>query len=60
MSLEFYKFIKQHAGNNPNHPAIIDGKTTITYGQLLEQAECFAGGLTNFKLNTQSKIGYFV
>tara|TARA_B110000196_G_scaffold4001_1_gene3524 strand:- start:1175 stop:2701 length:1527 start_codon:yes stop_codon:yes gene_type:complete len=57
MSLEFYKFIKQHAGNNPNHPAIIDGKTTITYGQLLEQAECFAGGLTNFKLNTRSKIG---
>jgi len=57
MSLEFYTFIKQHAGNSPNHPAIIDGETTITYGQLLEQAECFAGGLTNLKLNAQSKLG---
>ena len=57
MSLEFYNFIKQHAENNPNHSAIIDGKTTITYGQLLEQVECFAGGLTNLKLTTQSKLG---
>ena len=57
MSLEFYNFIKKHSENSPNHPAIIDGKTTITYGQLLEQAECFAGGLTNLKLNAQSKLG---
>ena len=57
MSLEFYNFIKKHSENSPNHPAIIDGETTITYGQLLEQAECFAGGLTNLKLNAQSKLG---
>ena len=57
MSLEFYNFIKQHAENNPNHSAIIDGKATITYGQLLEQVECFAGGLTNLKLTAQSKLG---
>jgi long-chain acyl-CoA synthetase len=57
MSLEFYNFIKQSAENNPNHPAIIDGKTTTTYGKLLEQVECFAAGLTDLKLNAQSKLG---
>ena len=58
MSLEFYNLIKHHAKNSPDHPAIIDDET-ITYGQLLEQVERFAGGLTGLELNPQSKIGIF-
>ena len=57
MALEFYNLIKTHAENTPDHPAIIDGEVTLTYGQLLEQAERFAGGLSDLKLNPQSKLG---
>ena len=57
MALEFYNLIKQHAENTPDHPAIIDGETAITYEQLLEQIERFAGGLTDLELNSQSKLG---
>lgn len=57
MALEFYNLIKNHADRAPDHPAIIDGGTTLTYGQLLEQIERFAGGLSDLKLNPQSKLG---
>ncbi|HAK37266.1 MAG TPA: acyl-CoA synthetase, partial [Nitrospina sp.] len=57
MALEFYNLIKTHAENTPDHPAIIDGEVTLTYGQLLEQAQRFAGGLSDLKLNPQSKLG---
>ena len=57
MALEFYNLIKNHAEKNPDHPAIIDGEVTITYKQLHEQTESFAGGLTNLQLNPKSKLG---
>ena len=47
MALEFYNLIKRHAEKAHDHPAIIDGEAVITYGQLLEQVELFAGGLSN-------------
>ncbi|MDH3256697.1 MAG: AMP-binding protein [Nitrospinota bacterium] len=57
MALEFYRFIKTHARNQPDHPAIIDGETTVTYAQLLEQVERFAGGLDSLAINPDSKLG---
>ena len=57
MALEFYNLIICHAEKAPDYPAIIDGETITTYGQLLEQVELFAGGLSNLKLNSQSKLG---
>ena len=57
MALEFYNLIKNHTKKNPHHPAIIDGETVITYENFLEQIECFAGGLTDLKLNSKSKLG---
>ena len=57
MALEFYNLIRDHAEKTPHQPAIIDGESTITYEQLLEQVERFAGGLINVQLNSQSKLG---
>ena len=57
MALEFYNLIKHHADKAPDHPSIIDGETTVTYAELLEQVEHFAGGLSNLELNSQSKLG---
>ena len=57
MALEFYNLIEGHASKSPRHPAIIDGESTITYKQLLQQVERFAGGLTDLDLNSQSKLG---
>ena len=57
MALEFYNLIRNHAEQTPDQPAIIDGESTITYKQLLEQVERFSGGLINLPLNSQSKLG---
>jgi non-ribosomal peptide synthetase component E (peptide arylation enzyme) len=57
MALDFYNLIKTHAERAPDHPAIIDDEVTLSYGQLLEQAERFAGGLNDLELNPQSKLG---
>ena len=57
MSLEFYQLIKTHAQARPDHLAIIDGEATVTYAQLLDQVERFAGGLDCFSLNPDSKLG---
>ena len=57
MALEFYNLIRDHAEKNPRQPAIIDGESTITYEQLLEQVERFSGGLSCLQLTSQSKLG---
>ena len=57
MALEFYNLIRKHAEQTPDQPAMIDGESTITYEQLLEQVERFSGGLINLHLNSQSKLG---
>lgn len=57
MACEFYQFIKTHAQKQPDHPAIIDGETTITYAELVEQVERFAGGLDSLSLTPDSKLG---
>ena len=45
MALEFYKALKTHADNSPDKAAIIDGESSVSYGELLEQTEKFAGAL---------------
>lgn len=57
MALEFYRYIKEHAEAQPDHPAIIDSGTTVTYAQLLDQVERFAGGLDSLPLTPDSKLG---
>lgn len=57
MALEFYQLIKTHAQERRDHPALIDGETTVTYGQLLDQVERFAGGLDSLSLGPDSKLG---
>ncbi len=59
MALEFYNYIKSHAEKDPDRSAIIDGDSTVSYGQLVEQAERFAGGLDALTLGPQSKLGIF-
>lgn len=59
MALEFYNHIKLHAEKIPDHPAIIDGDTTLTYSGLLEQIEKFSGALTKLNLGPNSKLGIF-
>lgn len=57
MALEFYEIIKQHAEHQPDHPAVIEAQGTVTYRQLLEQVEGFAGGLDALGLTPDSKLG---
>jgi acyl-CoA synthetase (AMP-forming)/AMP-acid ligase II len=57
MALEFYRFIKTHAQAQPDHPAIIDGEATVTYAQLVDQVERFAGGLDSLSISPDGKLG---
>ncbi len=57
MALEFYNHIKRHAAKTPDHPAVIDGETTLSYRELLEQVERFAAGLDSLGLEAGSKLG---
>ena len=57
MALEFYNLIRNHAEQTPDQSAIIDGESTTTYEQLLEQVERFSGGLSSLQLTSQSKLG---
>ena len=56
MALEFHNALKAHAKNFPDKAAIIDGETTVSYGELLEKAEKFAGGLDSLNLGPKSKM----
>jgi long-chain acyl-CoA synthetase len=56
MALEFHNALKAHAKNFPDKAAIIDGETTISYGELLEKAEKFAGGLDSLNPGPKSKM----
>ena len=55
--MSFYHYLKSHAEENPDRPAIIEGDCTISYGELCEQVESFAASLSELPLNTKSKIG---
>jgi long-chain acyl-CoA synthetase len=57
MPLEFYGLIKTHAQERPDHPAIIDGDVMISYGQLKDMIDKFAGALETLGLNPDSKLG---
>jgi long-chain acyl-CoA synthetase len=55
--MAFYHYLKSHAEENPNRPAIIEGDYILSYGELCEQVESFAATLSELPLNTKSKIG---
>jgi long-chain acyl-CoA synthetase len=55
--LAFYQYLKSHAEKNPSHPAIIEGETSLTYGEFVAQIERFASALSKLELNANSKIG---
>ncbi len=55
--MAFYNYLKSHAEKNLNHPAIIEGETVVTYGELCQQVESFSAALSGFPLNKNSKIG---
>jgi len=57
MSLEFYKELQSHAQNFPDKDAIIEGDSSTSYAELLEQVERFAGGLGPLGLGPKSKLG---
>jgi long-chain acyl-CoA synthetase len=57
MALEFYRHLKTHAQEQPDHPALIDGDAVISYKELLEQIERFAGALADFQPGPKSKLG---
>ena len=55
--MSFYKYLQKHGENNPSHPAIIEGDTTLTYGDFVSEIERFASALSQLQLNPKSKIG---
>ncbi len=55
--MSFYQYLKEHSEKNPSHPAIIEGDTTLSYGDFAAQIECFANALSKLELNANSKIG---
>ena len=56
MALEFHNALKAHAKSFPEKAAIIDGETTVSYAELLEKAEKFAGGLDSLNPGPKSKM----
>lgn len=57
MALEFYKALKTHAENFPDKAAIIEGESSMSYAELLERVEKFAGALDSLSPGPKSKIG---
>jgi long-chain acyl-CoA synthetase len=57
MALEFYNHILDHSYKAPDHPAIIDGESTISYKELVEQIDDFSKALEGLQLNKNSKLG---
>ncbi len=57
MALEFYNLILDHSNKIPNHPAIIDGESSISYKELIEQIDDFSRALGKLKLLENSKLG---
>ena len=55
--MAFYHYLKSHAEENPDRPAIIEEDCTVTYGEFCEQVESFAAALSELPLNPKSKIG---
>ncbi len=55
--MAFYHYLKSHAEENPDRPAIIEDDCTVSYGELCEQVESFAAALSELPLNSKSKIG---
>ncbi|MBC8283126.1 MAG: AMP-binding protein [Nitrospinae bacterium] len=55
--MSFYKYLKSHAEKTPDSAAIIEDGCTVTYGELCEQVESFAGSLSELPLNPKSKVG---
>ncbi|MBL7020551.1 MAG: AMP-binding protein [Nitrospinaceae bacterium] len=55
--MSFYKYLKEHAEKDPSHPAIIEGDTTLSYGEFVFEIERFASALSKLELGANSKIG---
>lgn len=55
--MTFYQYLQDHAKENPSHPALIEGDTCLSYGELVSSIESFANALSRLELNAQSKIG---
>ena len=55
--MSFFQYLQAHAKENPSHPAVIDGESCLTYGELVSSIESFASAMSKLKLNGQSKIG---
>ena len=56
MALEFYNALKAHAENFSDKTAIIDGETILSYGELLQNTEKFAGALDTLNPGPKSKL----
>jgi len=59
MTRNLIDFIREHAGKDPEHPAIIDGDTVLSYRGLLDRVERFAAALGKLDLKPTSKLGLF-
>ncbi|MFQ5450704.1 MAG: class I adenylate-forming enzyme family protein [Nitrospinaceae bacterium] len=59
MAREFYNYLKTHAREKPGHPAVIDQDQPLTYQQLVDRVERFAGALSGWDLGPESKLGLF-
>ena len=57
MSQFLYRHLQDVSRKNPNHPAIIDGDVSLSYGELLDSVERFASALNRLNLQPDSKIG---
>jgi long-chain acyl-CoA synthetase len=48
--------VLQHAGDNPDHPALIGAQRTWTYAQLRDAALAYAGALSNQGIETGDRV----
>ncbi len=55
--MSFYKYLKAHAEKDPSHSAIIEGDSTLSYGEFVSEIERFASALSKLELGANSKIG---
>ena len=55
--MPFYDYLKSHAKKNTDSAAIIEGDSTVTYGEFCQQVESFAAALSELPLNINSKVG---
>jgi acyl-CoA synthetase (AMP-forming)/AMP-acid ligase II len=50
-------YIRQHAANKPDHPALIEGESTLSYAELVEEYQRWVNVLAAYNLQAGDRLG---